>query len=174
MRKRIIFQDLIGVWLLLTVCLFAGLVTNELRSNSLPLVYSPPEARLLQTVESMSPTPSGSLSQARDVELDEMRRVSLDREALILDARPEVFYQLGHIPSALSLPRDDFEKQYQALQPALQAHRDKVLVVYCSSNDCRDSEMVVSALEKLGYSRVRLFRGGWSDWQSASLPEEKE
>jgi rhodanese-related sulfurtransferase len=112
------------------------------------------------------------ISLEGDVSLDEMKSISASRAALILDARPEIFYRLGHIPSALSLPRDDFEQQYRARQSLLQSHRDQVLVVYCSGGDCHDSQMVADALERLGYPHVRVFRGGWSDWQGAGLAEE--
>jgi rhodanese-related sulfurtransferase len=103
-----------------------------------------------------------------------MQRISVGRAALILDARPEIFYRFGHIPSALSLPRDDFENGYRALGAVLQRDRQQVLVVYCAGNDCQDSQMVGEALQRLGYPHVRLFRGGWSDWESENLPVEKQ
>ena len=174
MFRKLIVQDLMGVWLLLTSCFVGGLVLNEMRSTPLALVYSSPESRLDQTVEQLGPFSTASIALAGEIELDEVQKISVNHAALILDARPEIFYRLGHIPSALSLPRDDFEKQYQVLLSTLQSHRDRPLVVYCSDTDCHDSQMVADALEKLGYPHVRLFRGGWSDWESASLPEEKE
>jgi rhodanese-related sulfurtransferase len=174
MHKKAIIQDCIGIWLLLTGCLLAGIVGNEMRSSPLPLVYSSPAARLNRSVEQLGTTATSPIALEGVVEKDEMQKISSNHAALILDARPEIFFRLGHIPSALSLPRDDFEKQYQALQSTLQSHRDKPLVVYCSSSDCHDSQMVADALQKLGYAHVRLFPGGWSDWENASLPEEKE
>ena len=174
MSQRLITKDFIGMWLLLTGCLIGGLVLNEMRSTPLSLIYSSPESRLNQTVEQLGPTATAPIALDGHVERDEMQTISTNHEALILDARPEIFYRLGHIPSALSLPRDDFEKQYQILRSTLQSHRDKPLVVYCSDTDCHDSQMVADALQKLGYPHVRLFRGGWSDWQNASLPEERE
>jgi rhodanese-related sulfurtransferase len=174
MYKKTIIQDFIGVWLLLTGCLIAGIVINEMSLTPLPLVYSSPATRLNRSVEQLGATATMPIALEGVVETDEMQKISSNHTALILDARPEIFYKLGHIPSALSLPRDDFEKQYQELQSILLSHRDKPLVVYCSSSDCRDSQMVADALQKLGYSHVRLFRGGWTDWYNAGLPEEKE
>jgi rhodanese-related sulfurtransferase len=174
MLKKIVLQDVVGLWLLLTGCLIGGLVLNEMRPAPLPLVYSPPQTRLDHSVEHLNSTENSAVALDGDVAREEMRKLSANRAALILDARPEIFFRLGHIPSALSLPRDDFEKQYQALQAVLQSHRANALVVYCSSPDCHDSQMVADALQKLGYAHVRLFRGGWSDWENANLPEEKE
>ena len=174
MLKKLILQDLLGVWLLLTGCFAVGLVVNETRAKPLPLVYSDQQARLQQSVEKIASSANLPIALDGDVDREEMQKVSATKSTLILDARPEIFYRLGHIPSALSLPRDDFENRYQVLQGTLTSHRDKALIVYCSSSDCHDSQMVAEALQKLGYPHVRIFRGGWSDWGSASLPEEKE
>jgi rhodanese-related sulfurtransferase len=174
MIKKLIIKDAVGAWLLLTGCLFAGVVINEMRPVPLPLIYSSPEARLNQAVANLSPAPAPSSVPEGNVGLDEMRRICSEHAALILDARPGIFYQLGHIPSAVSLPRDDFEAQYQAKQALLEADRKKDLIVYCSGSDCHDSQMVADALRSLGYAHVRVFRGGWGEWDSANLPEEKE
>jgi rhodanese-related sulfurtransferase len=172
--RKLIVRDALGVWILLTACLVGGVVVNEIRPKPLSLVYLSPRARMDQAVAKMNPSSKVSIATGGDVDLDEMQKISSDRAAMILDARPEIFYRVGHIPSAMSLPRDDFENRYRAIGSMLQAHRDKVLVIYCSGNDCQDSQMVGEALERLGYSHVRLFRGGWSDWESGNLPEEKE
>jgi 3-mercaptopyruvate sulfurtransferase SseA len=174
MIKKLIFRDVVGGWILLTACVLGGVIVNETRPDPLPLVYSSPEVRLDRTVEKMDRAPIASIPVEGDVDLDEMRKISSTHQALILDARPDVFYRLGHIPSALSLPRDDFENRYHALASVLQSHRNDVLVVYCSGRDCQDSQMLGDALGHLGYPHVRLFRGGWSDWESGNLPEEKE
>jgi rhodanese-related sulfurtransferase len=174
MTNRAIVQDLLGVWVLMTACIIAGLTINEIRSTPLPLVYSSPQMRLNQSVGELEHAPSVSVRLDRDVDRKEMQQISTGHLTLILDARPEIFFRLGHIPSALSLPRDDFENRYHVLQTTLESYRDKPMVVYCSSSDCPDSQMVAEALQKLGYQHVRLFRGGWNEWESANLPEEKE
>jgi rhodanese-related sulfurtransferase len=174
MSQKLVVQDLIGVWLLLTGCFIGALVVNEMRPTPLSLVYLSPKSRLNQIVQQLGSPETASVGLDGDVSRNEMQRLILNHGALILDARPEIFYQLSHIPSALSLPRDDFEKQYLALQSTLQSHHGVPLVVYCSGSDCHDSQLVADALQKLGYPHVRLFRGGWGDWEAAGLPEEKE
>ena len=173
MWKKLILKDAMGVWMLLTGCLAAGIILNEMRAQPLPLVYSSPAARLDQAVERLGEGKPLPLQNEGDVSLEEMQKIIAGRAALILDARPEVFYRVGHIPSALSLPRDDFENGYRVMAPVLEPHRDQVLVVYCSGSDCRDSQLVGEALRRLGYAHVRLFRGGWGEWEGENLPEEK-
>ncbi len=167
--RKFFLTDLIGALVLLTGCMIAGLAVNELRATPLPLVYVPPEARLHRTGEDAKPPAADG-----DVDTDEMRKISLNHGALILDARPASIYRAGHIPTALNLPRDDFDRQYQALRSTLQARRDQLIIVYCSMLRCSESQVVAEALKKLGYPHVRLYRLGWFDWQNARLPEEKE
>ena len=174
MRRKTIIQEILGIWLLFTGCLIGGLMLNEMRAKPLAWVYASPQSRLAQSIDRLGSPARISVSGERDVTTAEMQSLSATNAAVILDARPDIFYRLGHIPAALSLPRDDFEKQYQVLRSSLLNHRTSTLVVYCSSSDCHDSQMVADALQKLGYRRVRLYRGGWTDWVGANLPEEKE
>ena len=173
MWKKLILKDAVSVWLLLTGCIAMGIILNEMRAKPLPLVYTSPQARMDQAVENLEGSGPLTIQSEGDVGLEEMQKISASHAALILDARPEVFYRIGHIPSALSLPRDDFENSYRSLASLLQQHREQVLVVYCAGTDCQDSQTVGNALQRLGYPHVRLFRGGWAEWESENLPEEK-
>jgi rhodanese-related sulfurtransferase len=89
-----------------------------------------------------------------------------------LDARPEIFYRLGHVPGALSLARDDFENAYAQLKERLEKDKNQPLIIYCSNSSCEDSHLVQSALLKLGYVNVAVFSGGWATWTQEKLPEE--
>ena len=173
MLGKVILHDFVAVCLLVMGCLGLGLVVNETRNPLLPLVYLNPEARLNAVVEGMSAAKTSNLPLDADVNLDDMRRMSADHSVLVLDARPEALFESGHIPTALSLPSDDFKRRFRILQKALDAYRDKTIVVYCSGPDCPDSRLTAEALRKLGWRHVRLFRGGWSEWTGASLPKEK-
>jgi 3-mercaptopyruvate sulfurtransferase SseA len=172
MFKKVIMQDLAGLFVLLLGCLILGLCINQMRFAPLPLAYVSPQSRLTQVVQQFGHLSTTPVVLDKPVGLAEMQSICLTRAALILDARPKIFYRIGHIPSAISLPRDDFGKQYQAVQANLIAHRNSSIVVYCSGGECHDSQMVADALRKLGYPHVRLFQGGWSDWEGSRLPEE--
>jgi 3-mercaptopyruvate sulfurtransferase SseA len=174
MWRRLILKDAIGIWTLVTACVIGGVLLNEGRAKPLTLIYSTPQARLDQSVTVLGKDLNSSVHGEEVVTLGEMQTISTGRTAVVLDARPEIFYRLGHIPTALSLPRDDFENRYRTLASLLGAHRDQQLIVYCSGIDCQDSQLVGDALERLGYSHVRLFRGGWSEWEGANLAEEKQ
>jgi rhodanese-related sulfurtransferase len=85
-----------------------------------------------------------------------------------------LFYQFGHVPGALSLPRADFESAYAALRARLEKNRRRPIVVYCSDRSCEDSSAVRTALAKLGYTDVAVFHGGWAAWSAAHRPEAKD
>lgn len=173
LNVKVILYDLVAVSLLATASLGLGLVTNRVRNPPLPLVYSTPEARLDVIVQEMGIAEKLPLALDAEVSLNEMKQISSDHSALILDVRSASFFQAGSIPSSLNLPHDDFKKSYGVLQRTLDPYRNKTIVVYCSGKDCPDSRMVAEALRKLGYRHLRLFRGGWAEWNGANLPKTK-
>jgi len=91
----------------------------------------------------------------------------LDRGALFLDARPAEFYQLGHIPGALSLPEDDFGRAYARLEGPLHSRFD--IVVYCSGFGCEASHLVARRLREKGVAAAVLL-DGWPAWTGAGYP----
>jgi len=107
------------------------------------------------------------------VSLNEFRAFVVSQRGWVFDARPEVFYEMGHVPSALSLPREDFEKAYTSLRAKLETDKQRPIAVYCSDEDCEDSEMVGEALRNLGYERATVLKAGRSQWDLAGLPEVK-
>ncbi len=108
-----------------------------------------------------------------DVSLGYFRAFVNAKRGLVLDARPGIFHRDGHVPGAVSLPRDDFESSYARVKVLLEANRGQSMVVYCSDDACDDSKWVCQALTSLGYTRVNVFRGGWDAWTHAGLPTEK-
>jgi rhodanese-related sulfurtransferase len=168
-------RDLSVVAALALLGVGVGLTVNAWRAQPLPMRYLPKAERLQQAVQPYLPQP-GTLpaaSKVIPVDLKTFREMVEGKAARVLDARPEVFYQLGHVPGAISLPREDFEARYGVLRAELERDKARAIVVYCSDPECEDSPMVAEALLKLAYPGVFVFRGGWSAWTEAHLPEEK-
>jgi len=108
------------------------------------------------------------LVQAGD-ELVEARdaKVLLDRGALFLDARPRDFWRMSRIPGALSLPEDDFDRAFAAVEGRLR--RASGIVVYCSGYGCEASHVVARRLRERGLAAAILDEG-IPAWQDAGLP----
>jgi rhodanese-related sulfurtransferase len=174
--------DFGGFALLMTGAVCMGLLMNEFRDHQLPMVYVTKAGRVTDVVKQIqnrsSSTPSATVPSPERtapqlITLTDFRRYVETKEVLILDARPEIFHRLGHVPGAVSFPREGFDDAYAKLRSRLENERDQPLLVYCSSANCEDSQMVADGLAKLGYHRVFVFKGGWDEWEGAHLPEEK-
>jgi rhodanese-like protein len=131
-----IVRDLVGVALLAIASLAAGLVMNRLSDRPLPIVYQTTEQRFdaeLTTLVTASPF---KIAPAATVGLQEFHSAVESKSALILDARPSVFFEQGHVPGALNLARDAFARDYRQLAPVLKSATDKPVIVYCAGGDC--------------------------------------
>lgn len=171
-------KDLLFLWIAATTALCLGLLVNQFRDTPLPLIYQGKEERLQVAVERLASVPPPSETSASQVAslpefltLEEFSEF-VDVGGLVLDARPEIFHRLGHVPGAISLPRDDFENAYTVLREQLEADKSQALVLYCASASCEDSELLKKSLGALGFSNIGIFKGGWSEWTSAGKPEE--
>ena len=162
-------RDLGGVALIAIASLAAGLVINRFSAARLPMVYQTPEQRFDAELTTLIATPPFAMTPAT-VGLDKFRSAVDNKSALILDARPSVFFEKGHVPGALNLARDNFASDYRRLSTVLKANTDKPIIVYCSGGDCHDSRLVANALLNLGFSNVSVFTGGWDAWSGAGLP----
>jgi rhodanese-related sulfurtransferase len=100
------------------------------------------------------------------IEAPEARK-RLDSGALFLDARPQAFYDMSHIPGALALPEDDFDRAYARLEPTLRKNLD--VVVYCSGFGCEASHIVARKLKERGIPAI-ILHDGIPAWQERQYP----
>jgi len=94
-------------------------------------------------------------------------KARLEKGALFLDARPEAFHRMAHIPGALSLPEEDFEAAFSRLEPRLRSSLD--VVVYCAGFGCEASHIVARKLKERQIPAVVL-NEGWPAWEEAHYP----
>lgn len=165
-------RQLAGVLLLILASLVIGLLINAFRSPPLHPIYFSPEQRLKAVVAKLKTDSFVTSGNAKYVPLAFVKERWEKRQALILDARPSVFYQMGHLPGAWSLSREAFEADYLKLHSKLESYRSKSIIVYCTDPNCHDSEWVAQALLELGYKDVSFFSGGYAEWKQAELPIE--
>lgn len=92
--------------------------------------------------------------------------ISQDNKAVVVEALPENFYAVGHLPGAISIPPG----QVVELSVKLLPDRQKTIVVYCSGSACQNSLLTAEDLIALGYSDVRRYVEGKDDWKEAGLP----
>lgn len=94
-------------------------------------------------------------------------KARLEKGALFLDARPIDFYEMSHVPGALPLPEEDFDKAFAALEPRLRSSLD--VIVYCAGYGCEASHLVSRKLKQRGVPAAILHEG-WPAWTEAGYP----
>jgi rhodanese-related sulfurtransferase len=102
--------------------------------------------------------------QVVDVQAAKQR---LDKGALFLDARPQAFYEMGHVPGALPLPEDDFDRGFAQHESVLRQRFD--IIVYCSGYGCEASHIVARKLKEKGV-QAEVLQDGWPAWEEARYP----
>ncbi|GAB4324428.1 MAG: metalloregulator ArsR/SmtB family transcription factor [Candidatus Zixiibacteriota bacterium] len=86
-------------------------------------------------------------------------------EVVVVDVRPAVEYQSGHIAGAVSVPADQLETHLKDLP------KDREIVAYCRGPYCLLSLEAVMMLRKHGY-RARRLVDGFPEWQAHGHPIE--
>lgn len=104
----------------------------------------------------------------------DFQRISIDDlqdrlgkdEVVLLDVRPEVEFQAGHLPGAISIPLDELEQRLDELP------LDKLIVAYCRGPYCVFADQALELLSSRGWNVARL-EEGVAEWQFAGNLIEK-
>ncbi len=94
-----------------------------------------------------------------------------DQGIRFIDAREPEEYRAGHVRGAVNIPSGEAP---EAIPNELASQsRDQEIVVYCDGEECGASNLLAGKLQRLGFTKVHVFFGGWTAWQTARLPVEK-
>ncbi|MEW5957456.1 MAG: metalloregulator ArsR/SmtB family transcription factor [Chloroflexota bacterium] len=96
----------------------------------------------------------------KQIPIAELRTRLRQGEVVLLDVRPQVEYQAGHLPGAVSIPIDELERRLSELPP------DKVVVAYCRGPYCIYADDALAVLAERGWEAARL-EEGVLEWQQA-------
>ena len=89
--------------------------------------------------------------------------------ALFIDARHQFDYDQGHIRGAVNVPLKNFNLSQSGVNTT---PKDTLLIVYCDGSECNSSiELSVKFIDA-GFTKVKVFYGGWQEWTSAHYPTE--
>jgi rhodanese-related sulfurtransferase len=91
-------------------------------------------------------------------------------DGLFVDARHEYDYKLGHIKGAVNLPLKELDTHTSVYAGW---PKDKLLVVYCDGAECNSSVELAKKLSAAGFTNVKIFFGGWTEWQANKKPTEQ-
>lgn len=95
--------------------------------------------------------------------------------ALFIDTRKPERYHEGHITGAVNMRTPDIDLRY-GTDPALE--RFKNLIIYGENPGTANTHAMAKRMIEAGYNgfakkRVKVFLGGWSEWEITGLPIEE-
>ena len=177
MKRRLaqkLKDDLPGAFLLITAAVVGGFLINALRAEPLPLAHASRGERLDAAVARLQGAgPAGAAAPVSEfATAGEVEAALGSARVVLVDVRPDLFYDEGRIPGAINLPRDKFEALYPRHAAAMRAA--KRVIVYCAGAHCDEAESLTAALRKLGHGNLSVYKGGWAEWTAQNRKVEKE
>lgn len=92
------------------------------------------------------------------VNLDELETMIGNENVLLLDVRPSVEFEFGHITGAVSIPMNELVAQLKEIP------LDKEIIAYCRGPFCVLADEAVKLLKEKGY-HVRRLDEGYPEWK---------
>jgi rhodanese-related sulfurtransferase len=107
----------------------------------------------------------GARDTVEEVTADELADRLGRGRAVVVDVRPALEYEAGHIAGARSIPIDDLEATADDLP------RSREIIAYCRGPYCVYADDAVRLLRRRGFKARRLDTG-YPEWARAGLPTD--
>jgi len=120
------------------------------------------EARLAE-IGALVQTFLSDRERLQAVSSNELRRRIDERSVVVLDVRPAVEYEAGHIHGARSIPITELRTRLKDLP------KNREIVAYCRGPYCVFADEAVAILRDKGFKAFRL-EVGFPDWAIQGLP----
>jgi rhodanese-related sulfurtransferase/DNA-binding transcriptional ArsR family regulator len=92
------------------------------------------------------------------ISIDELESMIKNENILLLDVRPSIGFEFGHITGAISVPMNELMKQLKNIK------KDKNIIAYCRGPFCVLADEAVKILSEQGYN-VRRLDEGYPEWK---------
>ncbi|HAZ04851.1 MAG TPA: ArsR family transcriptional regulator [Marinilabiliales bacterium] len=96
------------------------------------------------------------------VSIDELENMIENKNILLLDVRPSVEFEFGHITGAVSVPMNELMEQLKSIS------KDKEIIAYCRGPFCVLADEAVKLLSEQGFN-VRRLDEGYPEWKMKQL-----
>ncbi len=101
------------------------------------------------------------------VDREELGRRLHEEGTVVIDVRPRLEYEAGHIPGARCIPLAELDEALRTLP------RNVEVVAYCRGPYCVYADEAVRRLRAAGY-RARRLQDGYPEWRRQGLPVTKD
>ena len=96
------------------------------------------------------------------------KKLDAGKDFILIDVLSKSSFDVWHIPSSISLPRNEIEEKAAEVLPDKNAE----IVVYCASTDCMASPQAARKLDEMGYTNVTDYEAGVAGWKDAGYKLE--
>jgi len=105
----------------------------------------------------------------RHISRDTLRQmIDTETDFVLIDARGHEAYAEEHIPGAVSMPSDHIGEHL-----IRDYGRERTYVTYCSGRDCEACTIAAEKLDRFGFKKTLIFKGGLEEWKAAGLLTDK-
>lgn len=167
-------------FIILIISLILGLAANAISSKGIPLVRDDSERFVIdRTKKSVDLKVRGKLNKAgfyQPVNIPvEAAKQLYDENVKFIDGRLPEEFQQGHIQGAINISYKDFkDKTIPEKQEILKNFgKEEIIVSYCGSDSCEISIDNAYEIAKAGYNDVKIYLGGYKEWNQLGYPVEK-
>lgn len=177
-RNKILKEVLI----ITIVSLITGLIVNSVNPKGIPLVRDDGDrfkidSALAQGSEN-KPVEKVKTKEGfvKPVNIPvETAKKFFDENAVFIDGREETEFKEGHIKGAINIPYKEFyAKTPEDRQKMMDGiDKNKTIVSYCGSSECEISIDNAYEMAKIGYDNVKIFLGGYREWNELGYPVNK-
>lgn len=156
--------------LLLSVVISLGL--NAVSPNSIELIGT---YRDLSNSEGPIVPPNAEPDDPPFIDVNVAQMEHAAGQALFVDARNLEEFECGTIPGSISVPFEALPEGNLApyFDSVLVSPKDRMLIVFCSGEECDLSLHLSRNLKLLGYTNIAIFFGGAREWEKFGLDIER-
>jgi rhodanese-related sulfurtransferase/DNA-binding MarR family transcriptional regulator len=153
----------------------AGLVSSERRGASIWYrIATPAVARLWVELRTVAEQQLAEMDRALDayrhqrhrfsqIAADDVRARLQTGDIVLLDVRPSMEFEAGHLPGAISIPLDELPQRLDELPI------ETLIVTYCRGPLCVYADQALELISASGRRGARL-EAGVAEWQLAGYP----
>ena len=98
----------------------------------------------------------------------ELTKMVNKENAILVDVRDREDFEKGHITNAKNIPYKDFDKRLEELNK----YKEAPIITICAMG--RNAALSAEKLQKHGFLKTYVLKGGLASWQQESLPLVKE
>lgn len=158
--------------LLLLLSVVVSLGVNAVSSHRIDLIG---EYRDLSNSDGPVVPPTAEPGDPPFIDVNVAQMEHAAGQALFIDARNLEEFECGTIPGSISIPFEALPEGDLApyFDSVLAAPQDRMLIVFCSGEECDLSLHLARNLRLLGYTNIAIFFGGAREWEKFGLEIER-